>query len=99
MTTPAPTYPVGQPDLSIVTTGPTPTVPTALPPITVAVDQLQVREPDPAPTTAENHTEDDKGAGKVANALAVVVGVALTAVIVAPIVLSAQHLIEWASSK
>jgi hypothetical protein len=94
MTTPAPTYPVGRPPLSIVTTGPIPAVPTALPPITVAVDQLRRRE-----VAALTEEDTGKGAGKVANALTVVVGVALTAVIIAPIVLSAQHLIEWASSK
>lgn len=58
-----------------------------------------------APDTAQTARQvDDKatdaapGHGRLAGALGVVVGVSLAAVIVAPVTLSATHLIKWASS-
>lgn len=87
--------------LSVVTTGPIPVTPTALPGVAVVPDQLHQREmpvPTPSAPADGEDTGTAHGRGTAARALAIAVGVALTFVIVAPIVLSSQHLIDWAHS-
>jgi hypothetical protein len=83
-----------------------PVSPAALPAITMTTSH-QAPRPEVPPATDSGGTpvpeptaapEPDKEASKLASLLGVVVGVSLAAVIVAPVTLSATHLIEWASS-
>lgn len=59
---------------------------------------VQLRTPDDG-TAADDAGRPEESGGRVSKALGIVVGIALAAVIVAPVTLSAEHLIGWASSK
>jgi hypothetical protein len=79
-----------------------PAGPAALPVITMTAPRQALRREVPPATDSgaapDKAPEPAKDKSKLASLLAGVVGVSLALVIVAPVTLSAQHLIEWAHS-